>query len=122
MSGADGKAVVNSRVSGAVFAMVEAAKKDGVTLAAISSFRTMSHQQSLCSGNALCSGGTYTKVAKPGTSNHQLGAAIDFGGGLPSTPGPIAGNQFWGWLSKNADKFGYKNYPAEAWHWSPSGS
>jgi hypothetical protein len=115
VSGADGNVVVNSRVSGAVLAMVEAAKKDGVSLAAISSFRTMAHQRSLCP----CDG---VSVAVPGTSNHQMGLAIDFGGGLPSSPGPIPGNKFWNWLSKNAGDFGYKNYPREAWHWSPTGS
>ena len=113
--GANGDAVVNSRVSGAVLAMVTAADQDGVNLTAISSFRTMAHQQALCP----CDGVT---VARPGYSNHQMGLAIDFGGGLPSTPGPIPGNQFWSWLSQNAGNFGYKNYPAEAWHWSPTGN
>jgi hypothetical protein len=115
VSGANGKAIVNSRVSGAVYAMAAAAKKDGVSLTANSAFRTMAHQQALCP----CDG---VHVAVPGTSNHQMGLAIDFGGGLPATPGPISGNQFWDWLSKNADKFSYKNYPKEAWHWSPTGN
>jgi hypothetical protein len=113
--GADGGVVVNSRVSGAVLAMAAAAKASGITLTANSGFRTMSHQQSLCP----CDGVT---VAIPGTSNHQMGLAIDFGGGLPATPGPIAGNAFWNWLSANASKFGYQNYPREAWHWSPTGN
>lgn len=122
VNGANGQAVVNSRVSGAVYAMVQAAAADHVNLTAISSFRTMAHQQALCSGNSLCASGSYKEVAKPGTSNHQMGLAIDFGGGLPSTPGPVTGNAFWDWLSANAAKFGYKNYPAEAWHWSPTGN
>ena len=113
--GANGDAVVNSRVSGAVLAMVDAANKDGVKLTANSSFRTMAHQEALCP----CDGRT---VAHPGYSNHQMGLAIDFGGGLTATPGPVPGNQFWDWLSKNASNFGYKNYPAEAWHWSPTGN
>jgi hypothetical protein len=113
VSGADGKAVVNSRASGAVYAMAEAAKQAGVTLGANSAFRTMAHQQALCP----CDG---VHVAVPGTSNHQMGLAIDFAT-LPSTSGPVTGNKVWGWLSANADKFSYKNYPAEAWHWSPDG-
>jgi hypothetical protein len=121
ISGANGKAIVNSRVSGAVLAMVQAAAKGGVTLAANSSFRTMEHQQALCAANALCASGNYTYVAKPGTSNHQMGLAIDFST-LPATPGPVPGNPVWDWLSKNAAIFGYKNYPAEAWHWSPTGN
>jgi D-alanyl-D-alanine carboxypeptidase len=115
VSGADGKTVVNSRVSGAVYAMAEAAKKDGLELSSGSGFRTMAHQQSLCP----CDGIT---VARPGYSNHQMGLAIDFSAYLPSTPGPIPGNKYWDWLSKNAGKFGFKNYPREAWHWSPTGS
>lgn len=115
VSGADGKTVVNSRVSGAVYAMADAAKKDGIDLQTSSAFRTMAHQQSLCP----CDGVT---VARPGYSNHQMGLALDFGAFLPSTPGPISGNKYWEWLSKNADNFSYKNYPREAWHWSPTGN
>jgi LAS superfamily LD-carboxypeptidase LdcB len=114
VSGADGKAVVNSRASGAVYAMVEAAKKAGVNLEASSAFRTMAHQQALCPCDRVT-------VAIPGTSNHQMGLAIDFAG-LPGSPGPIPSSPVWNWLSKNAGKYGYKNYPREAWHWSPTGS
>ncbi len=134
VSGADGKAVVNSRVSGAVYAMVEAAKAAGIPMGASSSFRTMSHQQSLCAGDSSCSGGDYTYVAMPGTSNHQLGAAIDFEmadqgkyplssdacvdvGGRCEAPG----DKVWEWLNKNASKFDYKPYVNEFWHWSPDG-
>jgi hypothetical protein len=114
VSGAGGKAVVNSRVSGAVYAMVAAANKNGVSLSANSSFRSMAHQQALCPCDGI-------HVAHPGFSNHQMGLAIDFAT-LPSTPGPVPGNRTWEWLSSNATKFGYKNYPAEAWHWSPTGN
>lgn len=109
VSGANGKLVVNSRVSGAVYAMVEAAKKDGVKLSAASGFRTMAHQQSLCP----CDG---VSVAVPGTSNHQLGVAVDFGeGGVLIS----SGSKMWRWLDKNADRFSFKPYAVEPWHWSP---
>ena len=108
----NGHASVNSRVSGAVYAMVEAAKKDGVQMSAISTFRTMADQQSLCP----CDGRT---VAIPGNSNHQLGIAIDFGGNGQFLG---KGNKMWEWLNKNAAKFGYKQYPPEPWHWSPDGN
>jgi len=113
--GANGGVVVNSRISANVLAMAAAAKADGVSLAANSGFRTMAHQTSLCPCDAV-------RVAIPGTSNHQMGLAIDFGGGLPSTPGPIPNNAFWNWLSANAGRFGLKNYPQEAWHWSATGN
>ena len=112
----DGKAIVNSRVSGAVYNMVTSAKGDGVNLSAGSSFRSMAHQQYLWNKNP-----DPARVAPPGYSNHQMGVAIDFSD-LPSSPGPVPGNSVWEWLSKNAGDFGYKNYPAEAWHWSPTGN
>ena len=116
VNGAQGGLVVNSRVSAIVYAMAEAAKKNGVSLAANSGFRTMAHQQELFAQNP-----NPARVAVPGTSNHQMGLAIDFAT-LPSSPGPVSGNAVWDWLSKNAVTYGYKNYPAEAWHWSPTGN
>jgi hypothetical protein len=113
---AAGKLVVNSRVSGAVYAMAQAAKEDGVTLAASSGFRTMAHQTSLYEQNP-----DPTRVARPGYSNHQMGLAIDFAG-LSASPGPVPGNAIWDWLARNAATYGYKNYPAEAWHWSVTGN
>lgn len=108
----NGHATVNSRVSGAVYAMVKAAKNDGVNMSAVSSSRTMSDQQSLCP----CDG---VSVAIPGYSNHQLGVAIDFGGNglLMDTSNPM-----WKWLDENASRFDYKPYEPEPWHWSPFGS
>jgi len=115
VTGAGGNTVVNSRVSGQVFAMAAAMKQAGLNITTSSAFRTMAHQQSLCP----CDG---VSVAVPGTSNHQMGLAMDFGANLPSHPGPIAGSPLWDWLTKNASQFGYSNYPREAWHWSPTGN
>lgn len=113
VSGASGKAVVNARVSGAVFAMVAAAREDGVSLVASSAFRTMAHQQALCP----CDG---VSVAQPGYSNHQMGIAIDFSGIPKDDPAPGT-NPVYDWLKKYADKYGFKEYVNEAWHWSPTG-
>jgi zinc D-Ala-D-Ala carboxypeptidase len=108
-----GQSLVNARVSGAYYAMVEAAKADGVQLYGNSTFRTMEHQRALCP----CNGVT---VARPGYSNHQMGIAIDFGNG---DGGAIRnGDQWFNWLMSNAATFGIKNYPRESWHWSPTGS
>lgn len=122
ISGANGQAVINSRASGAVYAMVAAAKKDGVQLTASSTFRTMAHQT--CLYNHTC--GT-ALAAVPGTSNHQMGLAIDFN--VPQCSTTIQGqcsdpgNPMWDWLYKNASDFGYKSAVAsEAWHWSPTGN
>ena len=120
VNGADGGTVVNARVSSQAFAMAAAMKNDPdlkkiPPIVTSSGFRTMAHQQSLCP----CDG---VSVARPGTSNHQMGLAIDFGGNLPSSPGPIPGNPLWKWLTANGMKtYGYGNYPKEAWHWSATG-
>lgn len=112
----NGKLVVNSRVSKAVFEMAKAAKADGVVLTANSGFRSMATQECLAAGGCGATG----EAAAPGTSNHQMGLAIDFGG-IPTTPAPGSG-PVWNWLDKNAKSYSYKNYPAEAWHWSPTGN
>jgi hypothetical protein len=125
----NGKASVNSRVSGAFYAMAKAAAKDGVDVSALSSFRLMSEQETLCNGNAKCRAGNYELVAKPGTSNHQLGAAIDFShggkGGVSDNcinvggKCTLKGEKTWEWLNTNASKFDLKQYTREFWHWSP---
>jgi D-alanyl-D-alanine carboxypeptidase-like protein len=118
VTGGDGQCVLNSRVSGAVYAMVQAADKAGVSLAATSCFRTMAHQQALFAQD----GGDTDLAAVPGTSNHQMGLAIDFQT-LTQSPGPDTGNPVWDWLAANAANFGYHNSTVvEAWHWSPSGN
>jgi hypothetical protein len=109
ITGANGEAIVNSRVSGDILAMVQAAAAAGIKPAeADSSFRTMAHQQCLASGACAASG----PAAAPGTSNHQMGLAVDWS---PS---------MYTWLANgNGDKFGLKALvPGEPWHWSPTGN
>jgi hypothetical protein len=110
---------VNSQISKKLDDMINAAKADGVTLTG-SGFRSMEEQISLrkqhgCPDDSTPSGNCSPPTAIPGTSNHQLGVAIDFkncSGGSPS----------FNWLKANADKFGFKNLPSESWHWSIDGS
>lgn len=109
MKNANGQVVVNSRVSGAILALVQAAASAGIKPAAAdSSFRTMAHQTCLYTG-ACPAGGS---VAAPGTSNHQMGLAVDWS--------PTMYN----WLaSGNGAKFGFKALVVgEPWHWSPTGN
>lgn len=125
IQGANGNALVNSRVSGAYFAMINSAKNAGIAISAESAFRSMKHQQYLCSTNTLCKNGNYTYVAKPGTSPHQMGLAIDFsgtnvkGGTSCSSRATDWGSPVWKWLYYNAAKFGFRQYAAESWHWDP---
>ena len=123
---ANGLALVNSRVSAAVFAMVNDAKNSHISVSANSSFRTMAHQKALCQANAHCKKGKYDLVAKPGTSNHQMGLAIDFngtnvtGGGSCGARAKDPNSAIWSWLYSNASKYGYHQYSAESWHWDPT--
>lgn len=117
---ADGKAIVNSRVSGAIYSMAQAATADGVQLSARSSFRSMAHQEALWNNNP-----NPAEVAPPGHSNHQNGTALDFdagntyGGQTCDTRGTAPGNKQWDWLYGNASRFGYRQYSGESWHWDP---
>ena len=60
-------------------------------------------------------------TAKPGTSMHERGLAIDFKYGtqmseqFKDTPG-------FTWLQRNAARFGLKNFWKEPWHWSTTGT
>ena len=58
-------------------------------------------------------------TARPGTSMHEKGLAIDFtcGGGTISR-----GSACFGWLEGHAGGYGLYNLPSEPWHWSTDGS
>lgn len=122
IDGASGRAIVNSRMSGAWFALINEAKSAGINLSASSSFRTNAHQTDLCNADSGCRNGDTTFVASPGGSSHQAGTAIDFanmGGKGGKTCASRATNSGAGykWLVANAGKYGLKQYSAEAWHW-----
>lgn len=59
------------------------------------------------------------QTARPGTSMHEQGTAIDFtnGGSLITSRSSAA----YRWLAGNAGQFGLRNLPEEPWHWSTSG-
>ncbi len=58
-------------------------------------------------------------TARPGTSRHERGLAIDFTvGGRTLTSGSTA----YGWLVEHAGAYGLENLPGEPWHWSTDGS
>ncbi|MFV0259958.1 MAG: D-alanyl-D-alanine carboxypeptidase family protein [Acidimicrobiales bacterium] len=58
-------------------------------------------------------------TARPGTSMHEQGKAIDFtsGGSLIRSRSGAA----WNWLAANAANYGLYNLPSEPWHWSVNG-
>ncbi|HSX43006.1 MAG TPA: phage tail tip lysozyme [Candidatus Saccharimonadales bacterium] len=111
---------VNAFVATNIDQMVKAAKGAHLNMTG-SGFRTMESQIELRSKNGC--GTTHYDIyerpssecrvptARPGESNHQMGLAVDWDmvGGLFS------------WMSKNAATYGFKNFPAENWHWSVDG-
>ena len=59
-------------------------------------------------------------TARPGTSMHEQGLAIDFTSGGGSTIG--SGSAAYSWLRDNAADYGLYNLPGEPWHWSVDGN
>ncbi len=60
----------------------------------------------------------YPRAARPGTSMHEWGLAIDFKcNGVPLSRNAACLN----WMRANAPKYGVYNLPSEAWHWSSNG-
>ncbi len=58
-------------------------------------------------------------TARPGTSMHEQGMAIDFTqGGSTLT----RGSSGFAWLRANASSYGFYNLPSEPWHWSTNGN
>lgn len=104
-------------------AMLEAASADGVALSG-SGYRDPQRQIELRAQN--CGGSSYAiyqaspgscspPTARPGTSNHERGLAIDF------RNCSSRGTACYRWLAGNAAGFGFYNLPSEPWHWSTNG-
>lgn len=89
--------------------MVAAAKADGITWGITDSYRTLDVQQRLVKEKGLYSQGGL--AAKPGTSNHGWGSAVD----LDFKQG--SGTAAQEWLKNNAANFGFSTIPREPWHW-----
>ena len=54
-------------------------------------------------------------TARPGTSMHEKGLAVDFESCDTRTTACYT------WLAKHASTYGLKNLPSEPWHWSTTG-
>lgn len=99
---------VDASIAPNVRAMMAAARRDGINLQINSSYRSRAQQERLY---AAYRNGTGNLAARPGTSNHESGLAIDF----RNTPGAHR------WLRNNAERFGLRNLPGEPWHYSTTG-
>lgn len=65
-------------------------------------------------------------TARPGTSAHEQGLAVDFtyqGQTIcfPRSSAGCSGNAGFTWLRNNAGSYGLRNLSSEAWHWSTTG-
>lgn len=102
----------------------DAARKEGVTLLVSSAYRTYDYQKRLFDSEVKRVGEkkATSSLASPGTSQHQIGTAVDFGDITNSFADTRAGK----WMEKNGGDFGWSlSYPKdlpseymwESWHW-----
>ncbi|MDP2341979.1 MAG: M15 family metallopeptidase [Deltaproteobacteria bacterium] len=109
----DGRPVERSTAN-AYIAMQGAAAGAGVDVRIVSGFRTMAEQERLYSCYVNCNCNNCNLAARPGTSNHQSGHALDLN---TSASGVL------NWLNNNGGRFGFsRTVPSEAWHWEWWGS
>jgi LAS superfamily LD-carboxypeptidase LdcB len=118
---------VHSSIAGNLRDLLNAADGAGVSLGG-SGYRDSSAQIAL--RRAHCGSTNYDiyqkpafqcrpPTARPGTSNHERGLAVDFtAGGSVLTRSSSA----FRWLQNNAQKYGFYNLPSEPWHWSVDGN
>lgn len=66
-----------------------------------------------------CDTGCTVPTARPGSSMHEQGLAIDFTSGGQTIQS--RGSAAFQWLDANAGSYGLHNLPSEPWHWSTSG-
>jgi hypothetical protein len=105
---ADGRPVERDTAN-AYAVMQQAAAQAGVNLVVVSGFRTMAEQQYLYACYVNCNCNSCNLAARPGTSNHQSGHALDLN---TSSPGVLS------WLNANGARFGFsRTVPSEPWHW-----
>jgi hypothetical protein len=123
-----GSITVDSSLAGNLGSMLEAAAADGLNLCG-NGYRDPAAQIALREAN--CGSSHYAiyeapssacspPTAPPGTSQHELGLAIDFtcnGGGALGSSSPC-----FSWLQANAASYGLYNLPSEPWHWSNDGT
>lgn len=128
-------AMLDKRVVPYYEAMYKAAKKDGLTLRPRSAFRSYSHQKRNYNNlvndyidagltNAAAKKKAATSILPPGTSEHNLGLAVD----INSIKGIFGKSAEFRWLKKNAHKYGFilrytkekqsiTGIISEPWHW-----
>jgi len=118
---------VHNSIAGPLAEMLSAADAAGISLAG-GGYRDPAGQIAVRRNN--CGTSNYAiyempasscrpPTARPGSSMHERGLAIDFthGGRIISSRSSAA----FQWLNANASRFGFYNLPSEPWHWSVNG-
>ena len=92
--------------------MRDAARRDGVNLKLTDSYRSYAAQVDVARRKGIYGvrqpNGKLGLAARPGTSNHGLGKAVDIN---------VNDAKTLNWLKNNASKYGFKTIPREPWHW-----
>ena len=119
---------VHQSIANQLASMLSAAEADGISLSG-GGYRDPAGQIAVRRSN--CGTTNYAvyqmpasscspPTARPGTSMHERGLAIDFtynGRVINSRSSPA-----FQWLAGNASSFGFYNLPSEPWHWSVNGN
>ena len=112
---------VDSRIYPDLQAMFDQARADGLDLFVAAGYRTWEEQQQLMDekiaeyreeGRSPAQAKKLARqwVAEPGTSEHQLGIAVDINADLDIS----SSDQVYSWLEENSYKYGFINrYPAD---------
>ena len=97
--------------------MRNAARRDGVNIRLTDSYRSYPAQVDVARRKGIYGvrqpNGRLGLAARPGTSNHGLGRAVDVN--LGASPGASA------WLRANAARYGFRTIAREPWHWEMRG-
>ena len=126
-----GGITVASSIAPQVQALLEAARADGIVLGGYG-YRSIETTIRLRRANGCPDVWTSppsscrVPTARPGTSMHEQGLAIDFTWNgrticYPNPPSRCFGNAAHDWLQANASRFGLHGLSSEAWHYSTNG-
>jgi hypothetical protein len=115
LSSDNGNIRLYDKASVALDKLIAAAEAAKIPVKINSAYRTVTDQQRVYNEN--CPGGVCRILtARPGTSNHGFGLAVDF-----ATPGLARikpGDKLYDWLAAgNGALFGFKRIKSESWHW-----
>jgi LAS superfamily LD-carboxypeptidase LdcB len=118
----DPKLRLNSKAAIDFNNMVAAAKLEGVNIEVSQGYRDLGSKERGCADGFTqwCAwnkykAGTGNLAARPGTSNHGKGSAVD-------VKNCRKGGAVHNWLKINASKFNFRPLASEAWHWDHSSS